>query len=300
MNSLPLCLRLPLLFGLALSTCLPAQAGISYSTVDSLYSENFDSLPTDPPSNANLQGTGTGLYTSGWADDTTTVAGTRISVPGWYLYHPLGPLTEGGANGHQRIRFGTGANTGGFWAFSNSNAANPEKALGNIGSAVTANDGDIMRIAVRLVNNTGVALSKFTVTYDGEQWRDGQSASPETLSFGYSLSVGVLDWTNAVFNGVAALNFTSPVFSGVGTSGNVVDGNVAGRVADITATIDGIDWEPGAELWLQWSDPQLAANADDGLAIDNVRFTASVPEPSSFALLGLAAAGWLAFRRRRK
>jgi hypothetical protein len=103
-----------------------------------------------------------------------------------------------------------------------------------------------------------------------------------------------------VFNGVAALNFTSPVFSGVGTSGNVVDGNVAGRVADITATIDGIDWEPGAELWLQWSDPQLAANADDGLAIDNVRFTASVPEPSSFALLGLAAAGWLAFRRRRK
>ena len=84
------------------------------------------------------------------------------------------------------------------------------------------------------------------------------------------------------------------------TSGNVVDGNVAGRVADITATIDGIDWEPGAELWLQWSDPQLAANADDGLAIDNVRFTASVPEPSSFALLGLAAAGWLAFRRRRK
>ena len=102
MNSLPLCLRLPLLFGLALSTCLPAQAGISYSTVDSLYSENFDSLPIDPPSNANLQGTGTGLYTSGWADDTTTVAGTRISVPGWYLYHPLGPLTEGGANGHQR------------------------------------------------------------------------------------------------------------------------------------------------------------------------------------------------------
>jgi hypothetical protein len=296
MNSLPLCLRLPLLTGLALVTCLPVQAVINYSTPDSLYSENFNGLPLDAPNNANIQT----VYVNGWADDTTTVALDHISIPGWYLYHTLAPTSEGGSNGRQRLRFGTGANTGGFWAFSNTDATNPEKALGSIGSTTVANNGDNMRIALRLVNTTGVALSKFTVTYDGEQWRDGQSASGETLSFGYSLTAGVTDWTNAVFNPVAALNFTSPVVSGVSSGGTAVDGNVAGRVADITATVDGIDWQPGAELWLQWADPQLASLADDGLAIDNVRFTASVPEPSSFALFGSAAVGWLAFRRRRK
>src|SRR5436190_22559671 len=96
-----------------------AQAvGISYT--GGTYSESFDGLPTEMPSNSNIQAGGT-AYVNGWQDDTTTVAGDHVSVPGWYLWHPLAPTTgtppENGTNDHQRLRVGAGANTGAFWAF---------------------------------------------------------------------------------------------------------------------------------------------------------------------------------------
>ena len=84
---------------------------------------------------------------------------------------------------------------------------------------------------------------------------------------------------------VPELAFTSPVVAGISTSGTAVDGHTAGAVNDITFTVTGIEWLPGTDLWLRWSDAQLASNADDGLGIDNVEFSA-VPEPA-----GLAAAG---------
>ena len=83
------------------------------------------------------------------------------------------------------------------------------------------------------------------------------------------------------YTAVPALSFTSPVFSDTGSSGTAVDGNTAGRSADITASIFGINWLPGQDLWLRWADPQLASAADDGLAIDNVRFVAPGTGPSS-------------------
>src|SRR5689334_21684439 len=45
---------------LTLAAWNPARASISYAIAGSTYSENFDSLPTDAPNNANLQGTGAG------------------------------------------------------------------------------------------------------------------------------------------------------------------------------------------------------------------------------------------------
>jgi hypothetical protein len=63
--------------------------------------------------------------------------------------------------------------------------------------------------------------------------------------------------------------------------------------------VTGLAWEPGTELWLRWSDSQLAALSDDGLAIDNVRFTATaIPEPTS-AMMCCSAVAALLFRRRR-
>lgn len=285
-NTLPLALVLASLPGLT-------QAAISYATLGSLYQENFDSLPTDAPSGGNLQ---TSAYTTGWVDDSSTVAGTSIGIPGVYLYHPSF-LAEGGSNGHQRLRIGPGANTGSFWGFSAPSTA-MDKALGDVGSTTVAGEGAPVFIAIRLVNSTGLALNSFTLTYDGEQWRDGQSASPETLSFGYSTVATAGDWfAGAVFTQVAALSFTSPVFNGTSSGGTPVIGNAEGLTSDITSTITGLDWQPDTDLWLRWEDTQLAGNADDGLAIDNVRFSA-VPEPSSLLLL-LAGAGIAAARRRR-
>jgi hypothetical protein len=291
-------LKLSSIASLAALLALSAKASISYSTAGSTYSENFDSLPTDPTANAALQPT---PYAHGWQDDTTTVAADHISIPGWYLWHPLGTGSELGSNGHQRFREGAGQNTGSFWGFCSTPSA-VDKALGSIGSTTVAGDGANMDIGLRLVNNTGLTLDTFTLRYDGEEWRDGQATTAETLLFSYSLSTSVADWTNnASYTSASALNFTSPVFSGTSSSGTAVDGNSAGKVAGITSTISGLNWAPGAELWLRWSDPQLAGNADDGLAIDNVNFSAiQTPEPSSLSLLGLAGAGFFVARRRKR
>lgn len=290
---------------IAAQTLMVQKAGgaVSYTTPGVTYTENFDGLPTDAPNNASLQGTGTGQYVNGWQDDTTTVAGDHISLLGWYLWHPIQPTgTEIGSNGHQRFRMGPGQNTGAFWGFGSAASAT-DKSLGSLGSTTIAADGANMYIGFRLVNNTGIALNSFTVKYDGEQWRDGQSASGETLSFGYSLTASTADWNGAAsFTGVSGLNFTSPVVAGTGTSGTAVDGNNAGLVANITATITGIDWEPGTELWLRWADPQLGGGlADDGLSIDNFSFTATqaIPEPTSLSLFGGFGLLYLVLRRRK-
>ena len=282
--------------GLALTSGQRGLAVISYTTPGSVYSENFDGLPTDAPSNASIE---SGSYLDGWQDDTTT-APNHVSVPGWYLHHPLSPAAENGFDGNQRFRMGPGANTGSFWGFATASSTNPEKALGSIGSTTVAVDGAKMFMGLRFVNNTGVTLNSVTVTYNGEQWRDGQSPSGETLLFDYSLSATTADWfSTAVFTAVQGLDFTSPVVAGVSNGGTSVNGNVEGLVTDISSTITGISWAPGADLWLRWGDPQLAGNADDGLAIDNVRVSA-VPEPGTVSLFAVAAVTLLGYRRLRR
>ena len=268
-----------------------------HAVISLSYNQDFNGLPTDPTNNASLQPT---PYTNGWQDDSTTVAGNHIGIPGWYLFHPLGTGSELGTNGKQRFREGNGQNTGSFWGFSTNNPTDSDKALGSIGSTTTAGDNVNMYMGLRLTNTTAEPLTEFTLTYDGEEYRDGQSASPETLSFAYSTSATTADWnTTATFTSVAALNFTSPVFAGTGSSGTLVDGNTAGKVAGITSTVSGILWAPGTDIWLRWADPQAPSAADDGLGIDNVSFTAT-PEPGSLTLAGVAATSLLMRRRRAR
>lgn len=266
----PLAALLPLL----VFSCQPAPfakaAGLNYPVAGVEIGENFDNLPTVFNNNVSIQP----LWSDGWTDDSESLEGISVSLPGWYLYYPTATTPEGGTNSHQRMRFGAGSNTGAFWAFGPS-AVDPEKALGSIGSTTVAPNGAPMFIALRLVNGTGGTLTTFALTFDGEQWRDGASPDPETLTCAWSLTATGDDWnTTAVFTGIPALSFISPVATGTSSGGGQVDGNVEGLQAGLTATITGITWAPGTELWLRWADPQLASAADDGLAIDNLRFKA--------------------------
>ena len=260
---------------LGLLACHPVQAGISYTTMGLLYSENFDSLPTDIPS-GNIQNAA--AYSDGWRDDV--IAGSTpqndVSVPGWHLWHPLAPGGADGENGfnhHQRLRVGPGANTGSFWLFGDATTSE-DKALGSQGATTVSPNGEKMFMGLQLINDTGAELNRFTLTFDGEQWRDGQSASAETLEFDFSTFASDGSWTEGGFTAVPQLNFTSPVFSGVVNNGTAVNGNAAGRVADISFEVTNFTWLPGDELWLRWGDTQLEGFADDNLGIDNVRFTA--------------------------
>lgn len=233
------------------------------------YSQNFDSLPS----------TGTGI-TGSWVNDST--------LDGWNLFRSAAP--------NNRIDAGTGSsNSGQFYSFGA--ASDGERALGSIASGSSG----IQTYTLVLQNNTGAALTQWSLSYDGEQWRDGGQGSfaPtfHTLVFDYLVSNDASDGTllGGGFSALPALNFTGPVSANATTTGNALDGNLgANRVAGINGGAS-VVWNPGEFLILRWSDANDAGN-DHGLGIDNLTFEA-VPSPGALALLGLG--GLVAARRRR-
>jgi hypothetical protein len=278
---------------------MESRGAVIYSSAGSSYTQNFDTLPITP--NDATQGNSP----IGWTDDNASPGSGNFSIVGWYLWHPLGPLAEGGFNGNQRMRFGSGAaNTGAFMSYGPS--ATAERALGSLSSGTLANappatTNTTQFMGLRLTNTTGVTLTQFTLSYDGEQWRDGGAPSPATptaqsLTFGYSWTATTVQDTPNFITGVPALDFTSPVFVNT-SSGAAVNGNTVGKVAKGPFTVGGLNWTPGSDLWIRWGDINDASN-DHGLAIDNLSFSADVPEPSSLMLLVAAVVGLAVAKRR--
>jgi hypothetical protein len=281
----------------AASAMLPffseARAQLSYTAPGSVYSQDFNSLPTGP------ENTSLGNTPIGWIDDTTSPGAGQFSIVGWYLLHPINlSAGEGGANGNQRMRIGAGtANTGAFMSYGA--AASSDRALGTLPSNTLAPAGSDIYFGLRLRNDTGQTLDSFTVSYDGEQWRDGGSATPAAQSVNFGWSSTATSLTNGTFTAEASLSFSSPWFVNL-TTGNAVDGNGTGRVAVAGFTVNGVNWTPGTDLWLRWSDVNSAGN-DHGLAIDNFSFSAStvVPEPSAWAMIAVGLLAFFGLRWRR-
>jgi hypothetical protein len=264
---------------------MPAQGAILYSTPAASYSQNFDTLPTTPE-NASL-----GSSPTGWTDDNASPGAGNFSIVGFYLHH-VTTQTEGGFSGKQRMRVGAGtANTGAFWSYGASGS--PDRALSSLASNTTAAvaDGGVQYIGARFTNNTGVNLANFTLEYFGEQWRDGGAATPVAQQLTFEWKVGAASLQDTGFTAASALDFVSPVFANTG-SGAAVVGNTAGRVQKGPVTVNSIGWAPGTDLWIRWTDVNDSGN-DHGLGIDDLTFSANVPEPTglSLALLGFVVAG---------
>jgi hypothetical protein len=280
----------------ALAFVQEARASVSYSTPGSTYSQNFDSL-LNTPENASLGTTAAG---AGWADDNASPAANQLSIVGWYLYHPTA-ATEGGVNGHQRLRIGAGTSTtGAFMSWGASGST--ERALGDLGASTLASDTPAtpdagnLYIALRLHNDTGQALDSFTLSYTGEQWHTGVGAS-ETMTLGWSTTATSVSDPSSSFNAVTALGWTAPVFTG---AEGAVDGNV-NHVVLGPVTVTGLNWASGTDLWLRWTDPQASGVRDDGMGIDDLSFLAEVavvPEPTTATMLTVGVLA-LGFHRRR-
>ena len=262
-----------------------SQAAVIYSTANSTYSQNFDSLPTSPE-NASL-----GATPIGWTDDNSSPGAGNFSIVGWYLYHPIAVAEggfSGGATGNHRMRIGNGsANTGAFMSNGATGAGSNERAMGSLASGTLAATNAFQYLGLRLTNNTGSTLDQFTLSYNGEQWRNGGFTSPATaslqhkLAFEYSVTAAtVQDATGQI--AVPALDFSGPVFGAAAAA--AVDGNTTGRVAIGPVTVNGVNWAPGTDLWIRWGDRNDPDN-DHGLAIDDLSFSADVPEPSTLALI---------------
>jgi hypothetical protein len=284
---------------LALGSLHEARGSVSYLTPGSTYSQNFDSL-LNTPQNASLGNTSAG---AGWTDDNAFPAANQLSIVGWYLYHPTA-TTEGGANGHQRLRIGAGTSTtGAFMSWGASGST--DRALGDLGANTlapdgqTGNDAGNLYIALRLSNNTGQTLDSFTLSYTGEQWHTGTGAA-ETMTLGWSTTATSVSDPSSSFNPVSALGWTSPVVTG---AEGAVDGN-ANHVFVGPITVTGLNWASGTDLWLRWTDPQASGPRDDGMGIDDLSFLADVaiiPEPATATMLivGVLTLGFLRPRNNR-
>lgn len=243
----------------ALAAFVPAHAAISITSSASVYGQTFDTLSSTGTANA-------------WANDNT--------MPGWSLFNALG-----GDITSYRASDG-GSNTGAMYSFGS--AGSGERALGSLGSNNASG-----WIALSASNDTGGTLTAFTLTYNGEQWRNGNaSAQLMPVEYGYGNTfAGVAAWTALG----AGFDVTSPVTGG---SAGAVNGNTAGLSSGLGGTV-ATNWASGSTLWVRWTEVN-DTGSDHGLAIDNVSFTVTaVPEPGTLAMLlaGLAAVGFVSRRR---
>jgi hypothetical protein len=239
-------------FFLIWAVCLAA--GFTAATVSAqilmsggVYSQNFDSLANS--GNAN-----------NWTDNFT--------LPGWYVSQSKSPFTV------LTYSASTGSGTTGS-IYSYGDSSSIERALGSVASGTPGN----FAYGVRFTNDTGLAQGNITVSYTGEQWRNGGNTNAQTLAFSFRVSSSPItnsDAANAnTWTNFTALDFTTPT---VGAGSGALDGNNATNRQILTnVVLSGVVVQPGQEIFLRWFDANDSGN-DHGVAIDNltVSFQATV------------------------
>ena len=230
--------------------------GLSYSTAGSSYTQNFN----------NLRNSGT-VATTGFGTGPFFVSECPVgpnNLSGWQYGRTGGTFSD------VKFTVDNGSSTSGsVYSYGSTNAT--ERALGSLSTTSTINNFGLV-----LINNTADVLTSVTISFTGEQWRNGGGTGvPNSLVFSYSLNgTGILSGTYTPF---PALDFTSPTVS---TTAAALDGNLPANQVALSATFTlSSNWNPGQALVLRWDDANDPSN-DHGLAIDNFSFSAiqaSVP-----------------------
>jgi uncharacterized protein len=232
------------------------------------YTQNFDTLAT----------TGTGA-TNTWSNDTT--------IGGWSLFNK-----DGAAIGTYNADTGT-SNTGSFYSYGASTTAT-DRALGGAASGgayfgTPASGAVAGWMAFAANNGTGATINTLNVSFNGEQWRNGGNATAQSmvLEYGFGATFGaVTSWTKPGGN----FDWNSPVISATAAA---VDGNVAGKVANVGGALNNLNWSTSDTLWLRWTENNDSGN-DHGLAIDDFSLsatTSNVPIVSVASTANAAEAG---------
>ena len=238
--------------GFFLVTAAPAQILMSGGT----YAQNFDSLASSgSPS---------------WTDNST--------LPGWYVSKSVAPTSVTSYTASA----GT-SSTGAIYSFGTNDANGiADRALGSVASATPGN----FAYGVCFTNDTGLAQSNVTVSYTGEEWRNGGNTSPQVLAFSYLVSSNPITNSDAVnansWTAFVALNFTTPT---VGATLTPLDGNSPANQQVLTnVVLTGVVVPAGQEIFLRWFDVNDSGN-DHAVALDNltVSFFAATNSPTTNA-----------------
>jgi predicted extracellular nuclease len=234
--------RLPVV--LFLAAAWPASAQLSY--VGGTITQDFDTLPA----------AGTLTLTETGAVALTAAPISAVGTAGWSIAPTSASVVP-------KFRVDSG-NSSTASHLSCGGVAQTDRALGMLASG-----SYLGRAGLILVNNTGALLTEFTLTFTGEQWRNGGSNAANTLTFAYAVNAASI--STGSYTTVPALNFTSQVTA---DSSAALDGNAEANRSIITATVTNVPWAPGETLVLRWSDAD-DSGSDDALAIDDVSFSAA-------------------------
>ena len=202
-----------------------------------VYTQNFDSLANS----------GIGIA---WTDNAT--------LPGWYASKSVAP------NNVTTYNTSPGSSTTGS-LYSFGDVGSNERALGSVASGTPGN----FAYGVRFTNDTLYAMTNFTVSYTGEQWRIGDTNIQKLL---FSCQVGTA-LTDADAPGAQswmsfpALDFSSPTTNDASRA--LAGNNPTNQVIFTNVVLAGVVVLPGQELFLRWYDTN-DASFDDGLSIDNL------------------------------
>lgn len=253
-------------------------AQVSYSEIGSTYTQDFNSQTVLP--DGSVEWTNNQTY-QGWTALYYNGTTTTYTVP---------------ATATVTIGDGTGLNL-------YRSSGSPDVALGGQatnGAAMNPYGSGGIYYGFAISNDTGSSLESFSFGYTGEQWRRAGNATAHQLVVSYSLNAASLDDANATWISVPEATFTGPRTTTTGTALSL-DGNAdANRAVIVGVTITGLQVDEGQTIWLRWFDVN-DANADHGLAIDDVWFTATaVPEPSAYGAVAGCAGMLAAFLHRRK
>jgi trimeric autotransporter adhesin len=226
----------------------------------------------------------TGTYVNGF--DAMGPTGTSYE-PGW-----TGVRWAGTGPAGETLTLGvtTGSATGGG-VYNTGSSGDTDRALGSLASGST-----VPRFGAQFQNSTGETLTGLEVSGVMEQWRTGANATvDEVVAFEYSLDAADINDAAATWVAVPALDLSEKLTAS--TSAGAVNGNLPENRAEFGTVLSGLSWADGGALTIRWSDADVTGS--DGLyALDNFSM-AVVPEPSTWALLTLGAAGLVVRRARR-
>jgi hypothetical protein len=259
-------------------TNAPSPACIDYPQAGLVYTQNFDGLPDPGTTSVNdsnpvtLDGV---IYSLGtpfeFAQPAVATGGTGglgvSSMAGWHGY---GVLTSkfGATDGDQT--------TGGAVSFGSPNSS--DRALGLLATSSTGGTA----FGVKFRNSAGRTLNELSLSCTGEIWR--QSDLSKTLQCYYFIDPsGTNPFPTNATAFVPALNVNFPTVAAA-SGGMATNGTLSVNQTNLSVLNQVItNWPPGAMLWLVWQMTDSTGKAQ-GLALDNLSFSASVALPLSLTI----------------